>query len=373
MKKTPGQSGFSLIEVMFGVVILTMGLIFVASQFPLGLDASRTVAYKTLVPIEAENSRIMTKLQLPGNIGNGLFIDNVDTRVRFLYQPNVRPAFSQPSRPNVVMDDPFNSFYLTAPPANKTYQEGTGIGEVPPYITRTEYGTLDRIAPLNIGQIVLPAVDMTDPDVLALIYEIDSDYLPADDDGELLNEKVYEVAQKRSLSSLRFYKCLGANTTEFCLYTFILNTTNKNLRYAVQDEGQLANPTPLNANQQDRLFPIPWLVELARPINPNDPSDFDSSIVYEFALNEFTQFPDAIANIIRRGTVLLDADFGHLYKIDQIESDGEGTYFIRLDRPLNEMNGEFLENFWIVPPAYDGVIFLDQQPVIDVVRQIVKL
>ncbi len=56
------QSGFSLLEVMMAVVVLMMGMVFVASMFPVGLHNSRINVDNTMNSIEAHNSDVNVEL-----------------------------------------------------------------------------------------------------------------------------------------------------------------------------------------------------------------------------------------------------------------------------------------------------------------------
>ena len=62
MREVRRQAGFSLLEVMFSVVVLTLGLIFVPSYFPLGLHMSREIAQGTQGPIQDHNAAVMMEL-----------------------------------------------------------------------------------------------------------------------------------------------------------------------------------------------------------------------------------------------------------------------------------------------------------------------
>ena len=76
-------------EVLFAMMILTLGLVFVASQFPIGLWNSRVVADQTISAIEGNNSQMMVELKLDGLIANGVPANWViDTRVNTIITPN---------------------------------------------------------------------------------------------------------------------------------------------------------------------------------------------------------------------------------------------------------------------------------------------
>ncbi|MBN2842002.1 MAG: prepilin-type N-terminal cleavage/methylation domain-containing protein, partial [Sedimentisphaerales bacterium] len=85
------QNGFSLLEVMMAVVVLMMGMVFVASMFPVGLHNSRKNVEQTINAIESHNAAVMAELvfnntitrdeealeQYVANVGNVITVSNL--------------------------------------------------------------------------------------------------------------------------------------------------------------------------------------------------------------------------------------------------------------------------------------------------------
>ena len=103
------QAGFSLTEVMFAVLILAMGLVFVACQFPVALSLCRDIVDNTRGVVESHNSQMMIELKL--REANLDMI--VDRRLatfepgdfHMLLKPNVLANTRNNASPILVVDD----------------------------------------------------------------------------------------------------------------------------------------------------------------------------------------------------------------------------------------------------------------------------
>ncbi len=385
------KKAFSLMEVLLSVTILALGMIFVATQFPMGLANAREVAEKTQTIINEHNTTVQTELNIrtfdPCYIGNGdLIIDTSTptlptpstlplpllTRVRFLCQPNIRIDSD-----DFVMDDPTDNAFDILPTIDFNYDKpatGTGVkNEVPNNIFLYDSSnTTDTLSAENYGTVVYPPVTRDDPAVQAYLD------LPNVADITTITEQewagaIYDTALERNYATATLYRSMGNRTLR--LYNFTLRISNKNLRYPVQDIST-ANPYEFPepyADTEDRKFPIPWRVDL----DPSNPIVYDNLILNSdpldrFVLNDYTQndnFADNIETFLREGSVLVESSNGQLFYIEEIYLTEDSDWMVKITPDIKAN----IYGFWIFPPAFDSDgLFTDQQPVISVAQQIVQ-
>ena len=397
MKLGRSQHGFTLIEVLFAVVILTMGLVFVASQFPMALSMSRDIAETTKTKIDTHNAQVMLELRLGSIAGSGVvapggFIDNsVPGGVKFLYQPNIRVG-TDPC--DYVMDDPhdpsagfFNlaSGFLDGDVPDSAFNYK---GKVPSYFKTTDtYGYLQGSC---FGRVVMPGVMETDPEVQDLLPTnfLDLDVKEQEDE---LGIAIAKVVRTRTYCTSMLYRCENSTTSggTFHFYIFLLRRAKEGSRYAMQDNSfpDWAKEPAAFVESEDRYFPVPWFVSFHKAINPRiedyedlDPhDDIPPPPRDRVILNDYTDDDgnaDAIANILREDSVLVDSQHGHIYRVEEISRDDDDTYWIvRFNRELVDVaGGEHLQSFWVFPPAVIGdEEYADQQPVVDVVEKVIRL
>ncbi|MBN1845323.1 MAG: hypothetical protein JW810_06535, partial [Sedimentisphaerales bacterium] len=314
---------FSLMEVMFAVAILAVGLVFVACQFPVGLFASRDVADQTRNVIEAHNGRatlqtrlstIKMDLPIPTASTTTLRTPALDNRpnvygetnwdvtaVHRLITPNLLADPVVGNRWRVVLDgivpaDDFDYFrYLVdvkgiLAPQWPFWSDPTVF---PPSVVPFTEATIDVISDLgyvgDIGFMMSPPVDAGDPEVQRLIRQrAGGSYDPTNmsDRRRYLHPAILEVSLRRRYCWAAFYRegsgrfHRGGATAEYFqepareFYIFTLRNAPKEVRYAVQSPQsyviEQANagdpyrfpsvlPEPGPADQ-DRLFPVPWRV-----------------------------------------------------------------------------------------------------------------
>jgi len=369
------QSGFSLMEVLFAVMVLTMGLVFVASMFPIGLANSHKVIEATLAPINAHNAEVMIDLQLR-NINPSLFNNAppalmiTDGNVHLLVKPNLLVENFINGRLEMILDDPENLLNLGDP---QVYT----LGFLAPFLTSYDNGSDIVLRPRNLGKIVSPPVDKSDREVQIILGP---DYAE-DDDASIMGNAIYDVALERKFSWCALYR-YNQWTNTFRFYVFNMNRVS-HARYAVQDTDHLDAPVGLDV-AQDRAFPVPWQVELDTEIDIlNDPVyQLPGALIDRFVLNAYTATDDnadAIANILRPGSVIVDRDSGYVNEILDIELIGklneEHSWLVKLRNNLDIIP---LQSFWVVPPAIVGrpgaglEVFADKQPVVNVIQKIIQ-
>ncbi len=368
------QTGFSLIEVLFAVMILSMGLIFVAAQFPVGLMASKETAEATLNAINSHNAEIMTELEIKaaekrltlisGNLDQTL--DRGDTSVHPLVTPNVFADSVE-----VTIDDPENyEYHIIANPTKDPEWIFWSRTKTNPYNylpNKYENTSIKFIG--DIGPIMCPAVDESDPRVIEIINQSTSTYNPMDatDRVDYLHPALFDVAMTRNYCWKALYQRHFTTSNEYTFYIFTLRCPNKSLRYALQQYTG-SNPAVLKPealsntdSTTDRRFPVPWLIDLTvtRYTATNN------------ALKDDDRFwiHSEISAIVRPGSYIVDAVNGYLYEVLEITVDNNGDEWLRLRTPL-EVN---LQQFWVFPPAIeDFPYFAEQQPVMQVTQKIVR-
>jgi len=388
MKSKTKASGFSLMEVLFSILVLSMGLIFVACQFPVGLRTSVDIAETTTKVIDTHNAGIMLELKLgalksiaPTYIGPGVFIDT-NPGVYFLYQPNKR---IHKDYQDMVMDNPnpIPAIHCFERIPSKDYPYYPFAGpfaqnHLPQYITRDEINSPHVIEKRNLGALVSPPVDETDKEVLQKLRDKhvslpgESGYNATTYEAAL-NTAVYDVALQRNYSWCTLYQHIGGNAFRF--YIFTLRQSKTGEVYAMQ-KPPFAEPRALPATE-DRLFPVPWYVRLLTRVDPTNTTYFPPGEPWDrFILDDYTQYADAVENILRQGSIIVDADYGHVYEILDI-SNVDAGWQIRLRTDLHET--DHLRSFWVVPPAiveHSGGsnldIFADKSPVVEMAQCVIS-
>lgn len=408
-------------EVLFAVMILTLGMIFVAAQFPMGLATSKQIADSTQGAIDRHNAAVMVDLQLRGILatfgGVGNMIDDRDNTVAFArVHPLATPNFLVDDERLIVDDWEDFGFDIGAP--RWPFWSG-GITETLWgrywYVTDPD-PTLTNAG--DIGHMVCPPVDETDAEVQQILN--DWGVAPGDPTYvEDLNNAIFDVAMERNYSWLALY-----DSDEKMFYVFTCRIPDVPVSYAMQTPesmfvrctstvGMNAEPFPYSVwpggvsndpaepmdetDDADRMFPVFWRVfldDVAKFDGPdgNGPLPGSRWMLEQDGSGlralEDEDAPDLlyvdayVAAVLRPGSIIVDADpfdndgnnttrtSGDMYEVDDVwmdEIDNMDRYYVRLKSPLRDD----LHCFWVVPPAIvdrsvDPPEFADQQPVIDV-------
>jgi len=436
MNGTRTQAGFSLIEVLFAVLVLTLGLVFVASQFPIALSQSYDIAQTTANPIFAQNAEIEAELQITnvinkadpnffgdGAAGAGRYIDNRTNMgsatnpfgpVLYLPTVNFRPFYN-----DMIMDNPVPAFgapwskifipiYATSPTwANFNYFQNPpaysfNTNYLPPTINIYNTANQGPIGRGNLGLRVSPQVTPFDPAVADVMRQKSSSYTqppftipPYAGTPDViwwdLNDSIFQVAQKRKFCHCVFYQCIAPSATGGRNFRMLIFTIKllENQRYALQDNS-FANwiyQPAIYAAPQDRWLPVPFYVALQNPITP--------SIRYQniFAnLNPLTRI-DLTGNDVKFSGASASAAYSQFPaeicsllrpgsmiinavsgELLEIEEAYEGGFKLRQPMPFTDSSYQ-LQYFWVIPPPLTPArnAFGDNQLVVDVAEKIIKL
>jgi len=412
MNRGGRQSGFSLMEVMFAVLVLTMGMVFVACQFPVGMMNSRKIAETTLSGIDAHNSQTMVRLQLEGITNNtggystpgypSYAMEHRDSNVHLLVKPNV-PANCGPGNWQLVLDDLESYPYALPPyPSYGSYVMDTvnGLGQLEPRwlfwsqrdnpatpLPVNEYSSITTYFIGDIGSMMCPPVDISDRWVQKYLQRF-AHPGPAE-----LNAAIFDTAMKRNYSWSALYRCMDWNVDytkprRYCFYIFTLRTENKSLRYAVQSPVNVANGLAVAASAaDDRVFPVPWRIDLnngssmaaifqryyIRPANGGTKNNPILPAPRIFELNP------AHAKLLQAGSIIVDADMenpatpwvdnGYVYEVEEVTQTDDGRCLLKLRKELEDD----LRYIWVFPPAFDRNTgtFVGPQPVVNVEQMVV--
>ncbi len=386
-------NGFSLVEIMFSVLVLTLGLIFVAIQFPVGIANSQRMKDATLNIINSNNASIQTELQFKALPAPTSFVvDYINTgalliedgNVHMLIKPNVvnNPPNNTNNRDPIVLDDPEDNLLL-GPLLSQDYNIISALGFAP-FITTLPALPTDLLSGGSLGNIVSPPVSASDSDVLEL-----AKLQAIQDRGLTINELIFAVAKNRKENWCALYLSNTSTVNKYRYYYFSLKNTNKGLRYIGQQfSAATGDPTPDTAINHLRHFPVPWRIDLNfYDTVGNTERNYigtGTQTVPEFTAPDTFELTTAgfYDKIIVEDSILIDADFnlglgwvnnGYVYKVKEVvrkETSGVAKVFVKLDSPLRD-NLNFI---WIFPPAYDIAqgVFSTQQPVINVVEKTVQ-
>ena len=384
MKTTNRQSGFSLMEVLFAMMILTLGLVFVASQFPIGLWNSRVVTDQTISAIEGNNSQMLVELKLDGMIANNILVDlALDQRintmppppkycVHLLVKPNVLADSGYGNR-RLVLDDPeyYEDYIKTTFGVNPRWLFWTQVDNPYYSISYNDY-TTDFVG--DIGNMVSPPIYEGNLELTEHFLRLGAD--PLSPTPLELNKAICEASLEQNYSWCVLYRCIdrpGVSPRTFNFYVFTLRNNVKAARYALQvnSSGIVTGEALSEAIQYDRIFPVPWLIDL--------------TVTRYAALNtairgaEIFRVHPEITNILRVGSTIIDHVTGLDYEVIELFVDDNGDDMVRVNKPLWSDDPTWLGmlSFWVFPPAIvdrstNPETYADDQPVVSVRRKVVK-
>jgi len=416
MLPLPGTNllALSLVEVLFAVVILTLGLIFVAAQFPLGLATSRQIAEASLNNIDAHNAITQIELQLRTVVNSNLALEARGYAVTMhpLVKPNIRVVDLIPGNHALYLDDPefFGNYLINEKGKDPQWPFWS---EVAPYQDFTD----DFLS--DIGHMMSPPVDESDPMVQKIMTT----------QGLGFNEAVFKVSLDRNYTWAALYH---GDADYF--YIFTLRNPQTQVRYALQEPDTAYAGSTYNINDivaannnpyddstwpsldrisdgsplpddgaEDRVFPVFWRVFLDDAsrdgidalsirgtccLYKDVPDGLHSDEYKEHGFPAVFTVNPYVAAILRPGSFIVDADpvykwqdingywftsnsSGDIYEVEDIypHEDDDSRFVVHLRTSLRDD----LHCFWVIPQpiiryASGGYEFGDRQPVINVTK-----
>ena len=395
----PDRRGFSLIEMMIAIVILGLGLIMVATMFPVAWGRARrlqeftsqvsctSIAETTVnlqmhvddgadptgfVPNDSPSDRIsfagdqilLSKRQNP--LQPNAFLD-ADSRVHPLHMENIRVkpdeagfVFENPYMldPNDLLQPVLSDPEAVLPKGWKTYLEPQVLlidrvyPPLPPRENVSESGVFDDEdtrweAALDTRRFCWAVFHKLDEEYVAMVNDPpdgDPTVSPNDPPGNLIGRK-----------------------RRFKMYYVTLRRTGATHRFARQDTELTLLPHPDRRSEpanvqamdedEDLLFPVAWRVQILLPgdsiVFPDattDPTGVRTEVMAGMtdAAESGTETNELVATMFRRGTHFIDEVNGRVYRVQKVRTNGVGDLaFLTLDSEIlgpDVDDGEFAGN-----------------------------
>lgn len=409
---------------MIAIVILGLGLIMVATMFPVAWQRARTLGEYTIQTTVTQSAHATLKMLAAvdgldthaGTFAGDLIFDNAgggrilalsDTRVHALNMGNV--IASAPRR------------FIHKP--TKSWDDGTDrtalwrLGR-PDFINVALADLCDDAGrpgfcdPLYVSKqiefesLVYPPLERRD------VSRMDLDGMFIDDDprwDDALEKRRFSVAILHRLREEVDPTPDGVNQTrEFDIYYVTLRRPQPTLRYARQNPDLEMTPNPLARAvvvtpvalppEQDVMFPSPWRVQVYFPAalaSTTDPANLPSGVPTEVEVNTLpVATAEFVVDVFQRGTQFIDEITGAVYRVvnRRIAQGTTGTMqdqaFLTLGREVfiediddsPETGGsnsieldESIRTVWVFPPpvdaernANDEPVFVGKQPTVGI-------
>jgi len=397
---------------MIAVVILGLGLIMVATLFPVSWTRARLLAEftsQTHATAEAEASvKLLARvdgerrsdgspldaLSFKGDqvLYEGVFF-NPNSRVHAMNMQNIQVEDRKPSAVSFVPEypwenepfpDPFDEVAVCmGPNAVDTFRRFEATYFQP------QFRFCDRVYPP-----MQPPPLEDDPDydrkferwntvldsrryAWTVFHKLGTDYVN--------RVEAKDPADPSRLSRLECPSRSGVvggpieTTRTFTMYYVTLRRPRAMQRFARQKEEPLPNPYSRldeavvrpRPPDEDLMFPVPWRVQITMPEGIL-PSEFATAVPTEVGVNvrrdngrRIDRDLDILVEMFRRGTVFIDELNGHVYRVEKRRLAGkkDDQAFLTLDREivLEDINDfiedEFLQDeerlraVWVFPPS----------------------
>ncbi|MFQ5490451.1 MAG: prepilin-type N-terminal cleavage/methylation domain-containing protein [Phycisphaerae bacterium] len=388
------RSAFSLAELMIALVILGIGLITVASMFPIAWTKARDLAdFTTQAAItDAAQTMLANVARVSNPAGQPTSFQGDPTALFPDPDPFVHPLHMQ----NLTMDRTANWI------AAGTLVPTVGDFEDPAAATVPNADFDLNLPPSGLG----PGLRLTPlPTVQSTLYERVYPPLPPppvlagpalDRWWTLLNQRRYCWS---ALHRLDTGFPLGGGTPStttgdmrsFDVYLVTLRRGQATHRYARQDPtnpariapNRVAVPNPVLVDplalgpENDVAFPVPWRVQIQI-----DQPTVDLGVPGAANIAPATAGEALTAQMILRGSYLIDELNGNIYhvakrqldpaNVDQASLTFDASINSNSLRPIPSASPEFLRTVWVYPPpvdrAADGSVagFIGPQPVVGI-------
>jgi len=409
------RSGFSLIELMIAIVILGLGLVMIATVFPIAWQRARELSEFTTesAVTDAAHTEVSMLLRVDGLESTGgsfagdliveqnptqIIVAYSDTRVHPLNLGNVRMVDRGFYPPR---DEPWNA--AGAPWLLDRVALGTNVDSVDEFcgsFGNTEVCTRSFLSPQVIFESrVYPPLRPRKPAVTDAAGKfLDSD--PKWDeslDGRRFAWAVFHRLRERvgpcKGDPTEGPKALAAvdDPREFDVFYVTLKRSQSTYRYAQQDPESAPDPMwdpqcPLDDTptaepvepkalgpDEDLMLPVPWLVQVYFPEEPSIAASASPiGVPTEVEVNtDKAPSADFVVDLFPSGSSFIDEVSGLIFKVGKrrLQTTKGGnpreTAYLTLDREVYieeiDVNGdgllsdwELLRPVWVFPPPVDG-------------------
>ncbi len=376
-RRTRNRAGFSLLELMIAIVILGIGLIMVATMFPIAWrrasDLTEFTSQRAMYNLahttcewllQVDNSRqVSASEESRGSFAGDLIIDE-----------NVVPPFV--TGPTEMQ-----------PRVHSLHIENAKLGPMPGYYPERNDATSAASPPFRLAQI--PA-DLPFGTAAAFFYEVaygrpqirleDRVYPPlrprlnVDAQGAFtgLDEEWDNELDERRFAYAVFHKLAEATLLEdidsernFTMYYAALKRPRSTARYAQQDASitpdplQRALPVTPQAlpEDDDLLFPVPWRVQVYIPPSNIISKTSITGVPTVVEVNNPTLPTDPfVVDFFQQGTFFIDEVNGQVYEVTNrrlfTPTGGKEQAILTLDREV------FIEDV-DDGASFPGNVFLD--------------
>ncbi len=403
MRSGSRRAALSLAEMMIAIVILGLGLIMVATLFPVSWTRARELAEYT-VQSNVTNQAAML-VQAAGRVDilrSPVTHEEVDT-------PGFKgdqAHFRYGAPPGLEGDLPPNARVHALNLQNITVDDRAFVAEDPHQLDPAdpvEYGVYQNAVDdfrdrydVSYFRPLLGFHERVYPPLRPRLDELDLE-TPGRDDAwdaqmesrryvfavfhRLNDDYVYNVIED-ALNNGRIGNLMGL-TRDFTMYYVTLRRPRPTQRFARQDPAETPNRNELNKPvqpkalppSQDVMFPVAWRVQIALP-DPDtiQPALSATGIPTELAVNidPFTGYTESlwdndatIVEMFRSGAAFIDEKSGQVFRIEKrrLAGDNDQQAWITVDREIlvqdvndnrNEgidLESEVLRVVWVFPPS----------------------
>ena len=384
------RPAFSLIELMIAIVILGLGLLVVATMFPIAWTKARDLAESTAAATCTDTAEATVHLltHVSKDLdGNGTFDAGTDRPSSFLGDigtDGLDPWVHALHMENIEVAGAWGS----GPPLRGDFLDVAANGPIDPYLSSGPYPTAPPGIQVAFQDRVYPPLPVP-PDALSTTAQTRHWQ-------ELLRQRRFSWSALHKLNYDPFdpLSVPGVGDTRtLTLYVVTLRRGQDTHRYARQDPANspaYVNPyvtTPptsvapqATAAGEDVLFPVPWRVQIEIVPPPPTPTGVPSEALANSPSYSTNRL---VPEMMPRGAYLIDELSGDIYRVAKREFDPSNparaqlTFEREISADSLDTNSsgvlepvELLRTVWVFPPAVEAQprtgglpLFIGPQPV----------
>ena len=430
MQGRPGRGGFSLIELMVAITILGLGLVMVATMFPIAWNRARTLSEVTTESIVIGTAeftiKLLTKVDgpdiragsfagdllvydgeqivAPDNLVHALYLENVLASSPGAYTPGREPPEDEEgwktapwwlermelrlNKPLTELMEVYSEFFDTGFAGMQVRFEERWYPPLPP----RDPETVDDDGKFKNRDRHWEDTLHTRRYAWAALHRLREPEFDVDNPLVVLEE---EVSRPRA----------------FDVYYVALKRSRPTYRFAQQNPDEDKVPDPWNDRETvrvpaalppeyDVILPVPWRVQVYFPDNLvlGDEDDPATGVPTEIEVNT-SNVPTApfVVDFFQSGTPFIDERNGEVFRVvkRRLAGDDEDEAYLTLDREVligdiddgysdppstNGGNGtnvgedeELIRAVWVFPPPVEATrlrndepVFIGKQPVLNI-------